>query len=212
LFSTGFLIDDQLVDDGLAARGPILISSASSKTAIGAAYLLAQRDEVELIGLTSARNVEFVDRLGIYTHTVTYDAIASLDRVPATFVDIAGDPAVRVAVHTHYEEALMYSMTVGATHWQEFGAGGGIGTGGGELPGPTPILFFAPDRRAKRSEDWGSAELARRVAEAWHPYCDWTRTWLEVIHGHGFEAVQRAYLEVLEGRVEADAAHVLTLE
>ena len=54
LFFTSFLIDDQLVDDGLAARGPIVISSASSKTAIGAAFLLAQREGAELIGLTSA--------------------------------------------------------------------------------------------------------------------------------------------------------------
>ena len=213
LFSTAFLIDDQLVDDRLTARGPVVISSASSKTAIGAAYLLAQRDEVELVGLTSTRNVEFVERLGIYGQAVTYDAIASLDRGPATFVDIAGDPAVRLAVHAHYGEELVYSMTVGATHWQEFGAGGGIGAGGDQLPGPSPTFFFAPDRRAKRSEEWGGpAELARRISAAWHPFCEWTRSWLEVMDGHGFEAVQRAYLDVLDGRVDAKTAHVLTLD
>src|SRR5262249_31927164 len=57
LFFTSFLIDDQLDDDGLTGRGPIVISSASSKTAIGAAFLLAQREGVELIGLTSPRSV-----------------------------------------------------------------------------------------------------------------------------------------------------------
>jgi Protein of unknown function (DUF2855) len=212
LFTTAFLIDDQLVDDGFTARGPIVISSASSKTAIGAAYLLARREEVELIGLTSARNLEFVKRLGIYTRAVTYDAIGSLDRGPATFVDIAGDPAVRLAVHTHYGEELAYSMTVGVTHWQDFGAGGAIGAGGDGLPGPAPTLFFAPDRHAKRSEDWGSAELARKISAAWHPFCEWTGTWLEVIRGRGFEAVQRAYLDVLEGPVKPDTAHVLTLD
>jgi len=40
LFFTSFLIDDQLADEGLVARGPILISSASSKTAIAAASCL----------------------------------------------------------------------------------------------------------------------------------------------------------------------------
>jgi uncharacterized protein DUF2855 len=74
-------------------------------------------------------------------------------------------------------------------------------------------FFFAPDRRAKRSEDWGGpAELARRISAAWHPFCEWTRSWLEVIDGHGFEAVQRAYLDVLDGRVDANTAHVLTLD
>ena len=91
LFFTSFLIDDQLDDEGLATRGPIVISSASSKTAIAAAFLLAQRDGVELVGLTSPRSAEFVEGLGIYDRTVTYDAIDSLGGGPATFVDIAGD-------------------------------------------------------------------------------------------------------------------------
>jgi hypothetical protein len=42
-----------------------LISSASSKTAIGAAFLLAQREGVELVGVTSPRSAEFVEGLGI---------------------------------------------------------------------------------------------------------------------------------------------------
>jgi Protein of unknown function (DUF2855) len=204
LFFTSFLIEDQLVDDGLAARGPIVISSASSKTAIGTAFLLAQREGVELIGLTSPRNVDFVEDLGVYARAVTYDAIESLDRGPATFVDIAGDATVRLAVHAHYAEKLVYSMRVGRTHWEE------SGVSGGELPGPSPTRFFAPDRVTKRSEDWGSAELQTRVSGAWHPFCEWTGSWLEVIRGRGFEAVQRVYLDVLEGRVEAKTAHVLS--
>jgi hypothetical protein len=204
LFFTSFLIDDQLIDDGLAARGPIVISSASSKTAIGAAFLLAQREGVELIGLTSARNVEFVEDLGIYARTVTYDAIESLDRGPATFVDVAGDARVLLAVHSHYAGELIYSMRVGGTHWEARGAGGG------ELPGPPPTLFFAPDRVVKRAEEWGPAELQSRVSAAWHPFCEWTGSWLGVIHGQGFEEVQRVYLDLLEGRVEAKTAHVLS--
>ena len=205
LFFTSFLIDDQLADEGLATRGPIVISSASSKTAIAAAFMLAQRDGVELVGLTSPRSAEFVEGLGIYGRTVTYDAIDSLERGPATFVDIAGDGEVRRAVHSHYGDELVHSMAVGVTHWEELGAGGG------ELPGPPPTFFFAPDRVVKRSKDWGRAGLETRVADAWHPFCEWTGGWLEVIHGQGFEAVQSAYLDVLEGRVDPKSAHVLSL-
>ena len=79
LFFTSFLIDDQLAEQGLTERGPILISSASSKTAIAAAFLLAQREGVELIGLTSARSAEFVEGLGIYARTVAYEEIESLE-------------------------------------------------------------------------------------------------------------------------------------
>jgi NADPH:quinone reductase-like Zn-dependent oxidoreductase len=205
LFYTSFLIDDQLDDDGLVERGPIVISSASSKTAIAAAFLLAQREEVELVGLTSPRSADFVEGLGIYDRVATYDQIDSLAQGPVTFVDVAGDGAVRHAVHTRFGDELQQSMVVGATHWEELGAGPG------ELPGPTPTLFFAPDRIAKRSQDWGQKSLGARVADAWHPFCAWTSNWLETIPGQGFDAVQSAYLEVIEGRVGPSKAHVLSL-
>lgn len=205
LFFTSFLIDDQLGDEGLAESGPIVISSASSKTAIAAAFLLARREGVELIGLTSAGNREFVEGLGIYGRALPYEEIDSLGDGPAAYVDIAGDGAVRQAVHTHFGERLAYSMTVGVTHWEE------LGSGQGDLPGPSPTFFFAPARVEKRSADWGAAELERRVAEAWHPFCEWTAGWLEVDRGQGLEAAKSAYLDVLEGRVGPRRAHVISL-
>ena len=205
LFFTSFMIADQLADDGLTARGPTVISSASSKTAIAAAFMLAQREEVELIALTSPRNLEFVERLGIYGRVVAYDAIDSLEREPATFVDVAGDGAVRRAVHERYGDRLAHSMSVGMAHWEELGAAPG------ELPGPQPVFFFAPDRIKKRARDWGRDGLGQRVVEAWHPFCDWSASWLEPIPGEGFEAVRAAYLDVLEGGVDPASAHVLTL-
>ena len=205
LFFTSFLIDDQLADEELVERGPIVISSASSKTAIAAAFLLSRRQGVELIGLTSPRNTEFVEGLGIYGRTVAYDEIASIDRGPVTYVDVAGDGAVRQAVHSHFGDELIHSMAVGASHWEELGAGQG------ELPGPPPVFFFAPDRIGKRSKEWGPAVLAQRVAEAWHPFCEWMAGWLEPIHRSGFAALEETYLEVLEGGVRPQTAHVISL-
>ncbi len=205
LFFTSFLIDDQLADEDLAGGGPIVISSASSKTAIAAAFLLARRQGVELVGLTSAGNAEFVAGLGIYDRTVTYDAIESLGTGPATYVDFSGDGAVRQAVHSHYGEELVHSMAVGVTHWEDFGGGGE------DLPGPTPSLFFAPTRVTKRAKDWGRAGLEQRVAEAWNPFCEWAGGWLQTIPGQSLEGARDAYLDVLEGRVDPRTAHVISL-
>jgi hypothetical protein len=206
LFLTSFLIDDQLADDGLVERGPVVISSASSKTSIGTAYLLSRRDGVELIGLTSERSAAFVEGLGIYSSCVRYDDISSLGDGPATFVDMAGDGGVRRAVHEAYGDDLQASIAVGATHW------GAMGTsGGGDLPGPAPALFFAPDRVTKRAQDWGGAGLTERAAAAWHPFCAWAGGWLDVQQGTGLEAAAGAWLEVLEGRVPPQQAHVVSL-
>ncbi len=205
LFYTSFLIDDALDDEGHTAGGPILISSASSKTSLAAAFLLSQRPGVETVGLTSERNREFVEELGIYSRTVTYDEIASLAPQAAIFVDVAGDAEVRLAVHAHCGDGLTASMVVGATHWEAMTASAA------GLPGPTPKFFFAPDRVTKRGADWGRAGLNERVAAAWGPFCAWAGTWLQTIEGQGFDAVRDAYLAVLDGQVEPARAHVLTV-
>ena len=205
LFFTSFLIDDQLADDGLTGKGPIILSSASSKTALAAAHPLSQRPEARLIGLTSARNREFVAGLGIYDEVVAYEEIGSLPREAATYVDFAGDADVRHAVHSHYGDELLASIAVGMTHWEE------MTPSEAELPGPTPAFFFAPDRIVKRGQDWGREGLEDRISAAWHPFCDWAAGWLEAIPGNGFEGVLDAYLDVLDGGVPPDKAHLLTL-
>lgn len=205
LFFTSFMIDDELDDEGLTERGPILISSASSKTAIGVAYLLARREGVETVGLTSPRSTGFVEGLGIYGRTVSYEEIRSLEKGPATYVDVTGNGELRAAIHNHFGDDLARSMAVGVTHWEDFGSGGG------ELPGPPPTLFFAPDRIIKRGSDWGRAGLEQRAADAWNPFCEWIGEWLGAVPGQGFDALEQAWGEVIEGRIDPKAAHVISL-
>ncbi len=204
LFFTSFLIDDLLADSDLFDASTVVISSASSKTASAAAFLLSRRDGIEVIGLTSPGNTGFVERLGVYDRVVPYEDVGSLPDATAIYVDIAGNGKVREAVHRRYGERLAHSAVVGDTHWDDTEGGEG------ELPGAAPTFFFAPDRVAKRTQDWGRDGLESRVGEAWRPYVEWTTEWLEVIHGAGPEAIKRAYLEVLDGSTDPAVAHVLS--
>jgi hypothetical protein len=205
LFFTSYLLDDFLEDSGFFGAGTAVLSSASSKTSSALAFLLSRREGIEVIGLTSARSMDFARGLGVYDQLVSYEDITSLPREPAVYVDMAGDARVRGAVHEHYREGLTHSSVVGATHHDRRDR---VPAG---LPGPPPTFFFAPDRVAKRSADWGREEFDRRLTEAWRPYLDWTSTWLEVIHASGPEALQSAYLELLDGHIDPATAHVLTL-
>jgi hypothetical protein len=205
LFFTSYLIDDFLEDSEMFGAGTAVLSSASSKTASALAFLLSRRGGVEVIGLTSARSVEFARGLGVYDHVIPYEDVGELPSERALYVDMAGDATVREAVHGHYGEQLMHSAVVGATHHDRMGALPDA------LPGPRPMFFFAPDRVTKRSADWGREGLERRLADAWRPYLGWVGTWLEVLHGEGPEALEGAYLDLLEGRVDPSKAHVLSL-
>ena len=205
LFFTSFLIDDFLGGEELFGAGTAIVSSASSKTALSAAFLLARRDGIEVVGLTSPSRVQFVEELGVYDRVVGYPDVSSMPARPAVYVDIAGDAQVRAAVHGHFGDGLRHSAVVGATHWDA-----SQGESGEPLPGPQPEFFFAPDHVRRRSADWGREELDRRVAEAWMPFVEWAAGWLKIERGKGPEAVQSAYLELLDGRTDPSVGHVLS--
>jgi len=206
LFFTSYLIDDFLAEASCFGAGTVVLSSASSKTSSALAFLLSRREGIEVVGLTSQRSAEFTRGLGVYDAIVSYDELDSLPQGRTVFVDMAGDAALRNTVHEHYREDLAHSAVVGATHHDSMG---GVPE---TLPGPPPTFFFAPDRVAKRSSDWGRAGFEARVAEAWGPYVAWTDGWLSVIHGHGGEALEQAYLDLLDGRIDPSSAQVLTLQ
>jgi Protein of unknown function (DUF2855) len=205
LFFTSFLIDDFLEDASLFGASTVVLSSASSKTANGLAFLLSRRGGVEVVGLTSPRGKGFTDSLGVYDRVVTYGEIESLADTPAVYVDMAGDAQVRSDVHTHFGDRLMHSAVVGATHHDRMGAVPE------SLPGPPPTFFFAPDRVAKRTTEWGRDGFEARIAAAWRPYAQWCGGWLQVVSEEGPGALERAYLELLDGDIDPATAHVLSI-
>ena len=205
LFFTSFMIDDVLADAG-KLDGMVVISSASSKTAIGTAFLLARREGVLVVGLTSASNVQFVSELGCYDQVCAYESVHELAVGPAAYVDIAGDSAVTRAVHEHFGDQLSYSMSVGGTHWE------GSRAEPGHLPGPAPQFFFAPSQIAKRNKEWGREGLEARTTDAWVAYRDWVDGWLRFHRSHGPAGVQQTYLELLDGKIDPRVGHVCSMD
>jgi hypothetical protein len=205
LFLTSFLVDDFLAENDHFGARRCVISSASSKTAIALAFQLAQRSGIEAVGLTSPRHLDFVAGLGRCDRVLPYAEIASLAQdVPTVFVDHSGDGEVVDALHRHLADRLLHSCIVGATHW-------GAGPRSQDLPGAEPTFFFAPSQIVKRSQEWGPAELQRRLGAGLREFLDWSDGWLEVVHGRGPAEVERSYLEVLEGRALPHQGHVLSL-
>jgi len=206
LFLTGYLIDDFLGDAGFFGARSVVLSSASSKTAIGLAFCLWKRgrEQCEVVGLTSRGNVAFVGGLGCYHRVVAYDDVASLPATtPTVFVDMAGDTGVTSSVHRHLGDALRYSCSVGGTHWENLAFGQ-------EFPGPPPVLFFAPTHVAKRIADWGGAGLQQRTGDAWASFLPRVDRWITVERGSGREPIERVYRDTLEGRADPRRGYILS--
>jgi hypothetical protein len=204
LFTTAFLLDDFLADNDCFGARSVLLSSASSKTALGLAFLLSQTGRCEVVGLTSSTNKAFVERTGYYSRAVNYDDLPSLSKeMPAVFVDFAGNSAVVSGVHRALGGSLKYSCSVGVTHWEKMAPSA-------DLPGPAPILFFAPDHAKRRIGDWGAAGAQTRVSEAMGRFLG-SADWLRVVEGRGQAAVEAVYRAALEGKMDPSEGHILAL-
>ena len=208
LFITSWLIDDFLADNAFFGADTMLLSSASSKTAYGTAHQLAQRPGLQVVGLTSARNKAFCERLGCYHRVLAYEELGLLPAdTAAVYVDFAGNAGLRKDIHARFPN-LTYSCSVGGTHVEQLG-------GARDLAGPRPVLFFAPAQVKKRNADWGAAVLGQRLVQGWQGFLATVENarapWLATEHHHGAVAVQSAYEQVLGGQGDPARGHILSL-
>lgn len=203
LFATAFLLDDFLAEANAFGARQVVLSSASSKTALGLACLLRTRGAARVLGLTSAANAGFVDGTGYYDRVVGYDDVEALPAVPTVFVDFAGNGAVLERVHRHLGEQLRHSAQVGVTHWERMAAPA-------DLPGPAPAFFFAPSQLQKRLQEWGPEQFTRRLNAALQRFLT-ASAWLVIVEHRGPDAVARLYRAMVDGRIDPAEGHICSL-
>ena len=209
LFITSFLIDDFLADKLFFGSTTLLLSSASSKTAYGTAFQLAQRSGIEIIALTSKRNVAFCESLGCYHRVLTYDQLDQItEDAPCAYIDFAGNADLRHRIHSRFVN-LKHSCSIGGTHIEQLGARGS----GKDLPGVRATLFFAPAQIKKRSADWGATGLRDKLVAAWQAFTaratQADSPWLVTRQHQGTDAFDTVYQQVLKGKNDPRIGQIL---
>lgn len=209
LFITSFMLADFLQDNAFFGAVRLVFSSASSKTAYGTAFCLAEYPHIERVGLTSERNRLFVGGLGCYSRTVGYEALEALDAsVPTVYVDFSGDEALRARVHHHPGNQLRYDCYAGSAQNTQF-------LRDTALPGPAPQAYFAPVQIRKRNADWGPEVVNQKFNAAQGAFIarvqDARPPWMQVQPHAGFAAAQALIGELCAGRVDPQCGHVVLL-
>jgi hypothetical protein len=190
LYGTGWWAADFIKQN---AAKSVVLSSASSKTALATAHQLRQLGGAELIGLTSPGNEAYVRESGLYDRVVLYDDAATLQaEAPATYVDYLGRAEINKAIHTALGAALTRSIVIGVTDWA-------APRGGEALPGPKPEFFFVPTyaaERLKADPQLGGAMI--RDLRAFYPA---SHAFVTPQRITGADAVQSAWAKLAAGGV-----------
>ncbi|MFK7918199.1 MAG: DUF2855 family protein [Ilumatobacter sp.] len=209
---TGFLAEEFFADGGGSdhmyfGASRVIVLSASSKTALGFADRAARRDDIEIVGVTSAGNRAMVEATGLYDVVVSYDEISELPTDGgAVSIDMAGNPTALAAVHNHFGDGLAYSMTVGRSHHDAEAAADDA-----DMAGPAPQLFFAPSEVTRRIQQWGRDEYGRRCAAAIAAFAAASHAWLDVEHRIGADEATTAWADVYAGSIAPSTGIVVQL-
>ena len=202
LFKTGFLIEAMFRREAWFEAQNLIMTSASSKTAMSLASVAKDLSPaVERIGLTSQGNVEFVRGTGLYDQVLSYNDFADLPKQPSVSVDFAGNSGLLRSIHETVGEQLKYSCLVGATHVDARGANS-AGGGGGEMAGPKPILFFAPDHAVATVQELGPKGFGEAVGSSWNSFLNSIGNAVEIDNRTGLGAAAEAFVETLQGKAD----------
>lgn len=203
LHVTSFCLWDAMQDKDFYGAKQVIVTSASSKTSIGLGHALHQDDTApHSIGLTSSGNLEFVKGLGLYDSCLKYDDLASIDAsVPTVIVDMAGNPNLLGALHSHLGDNMKFCSNVGLTHWEEVadreGAASGINRDRSEF-------FFAPGHIQKRAKDWGPQGFAEKSGSFLQGSIKQSKAWLQVEYLPGLDGLDSVFAKVANGGAAPD--------
>lgn len=207
LFLTSYLIEAMFRRNDWHGGQRLIVTSASSKTALALAHVVrAASPAIARIGLTSARNIGFVERTGLYDRVLGYDELSALTQAgdAAVAVDFAGNGETLAHVHAALGAQLRYSCLVGVTDWQHRG-----GFGDRVAIGPKPILFFAPDHVATTVAELGPRGFQTTVAERWRAFAGDAARLMRIEEVAGLTDAVGAWHRAVAGQVAADVGVVV---
>jgi hypothetical protein len=192
LYATGWWAADCVSQ---AQTCTVILSSASSKTALATAHQLRRLGGTEIIGLTSHGNENYVRESALYHRTVLYNDAASLDvQAPATYVDFLGRAEVTATVHRTLGAKLTRSIIIGVTDWAAAG-----GPPSEPLRGPKPEFFFVPTYAAERLKT--EPNLAAAMVRDLRGFYEASRALVTAQRLTGADAIQAAWARLAAGDV-----------
>ncbi len=207
LFSTSFLLDDFLAEQKFFNANTLILSSASSKTAMGCAFLMHKfrehRHGYKVIGLTSSGNIEFVQGLGCYDQVVDYSNLGQLNNnEAAVFIDFAGNADLTQRVHGSFADRLKYSCVAGVSHWEDRAQVV-------DLPGPKPEFFFAPTQVTRRVAEWGQAGFAERLAAATRAFFEFVQDKIDIHQISTPDKALQLFTDLLNGKMNPKTGYIV---
>lgn len=207
LFTTSFLNYYYIKDLDFSGADQVVLTSASSKTALGVAYMLQQNKSIDgktIVGLTSKRNVAFVEKTGFYDEVVSYDDMNNEVQKRSTIVvDLAGSGLILNQLEDILDDRLKFISLIGLTDYKA-----GIASKNKEKT----QFFFAPTQAQKVYKEWGVSKANMEISKALKAFINIAQEWISLSYIESYEDLGMLYHEMLAGHVNPSMGYVVTIK
>ena len=204
LFVTSFLIYQFLKTENFFDAEDMIITSASSKTSLGLAYMLSKNKKEHgkrIVGLTSSRNVDFVRDTGFYDEVISYDDVHSSTSDTATVViDMAGNGQLLWMIYEKLGGQLKHVCKVGLTDWTKASLESKI---------PVAKFFFAPTYAQAFYTTHGPKEANEMIMEAMFAFIKTVHEWIRITYINDYDQLQETFVAMAKGDVDPSKGYVV---
>lgn len=241
LFWTSFWCEDWLFlgfQEHYRGATRFLISSASAKTAFSLAFCIKHRiakeglKGIQIVGLTSKRNVNFTKGLGLYDSVVDYDTFTQSGAVDVSrkekwvYADVAGNDELNNRIWQHFvsggaKEKLVAAVQLGMTtlapdatskaesvDLMTVADAASPSSKDGKL---RLEAFFTVVWLAHRRQSLTVAQIAEIQAAAWAALMDQGKDWVKLERVYGAEKVRSEYERVRREGLGPDVGQIWSL-
>ena len=204
LFATAFLVYHFLIDNNFHEAENIILTSASSKTALGLAFLLNKNkivDGKKIIGLTSDKNIGFVKNSGYYDEVISYkNTINNIENKNTVVIDFAGNANLLNDIYQKLNNSLKHAALIGLTDWQSYNPFKQI---------PVAKFFFAPTHIQNKYKEWGAEKTNLLMGQNMQAFISDAEKWIDLVFVDNKNDLAELYLNMLKGEIDPSKGYIV---
>ena len=204
LFLTSFLNYFFLKDEIFFESDQIILTSASSKTALSLAFLLSKyksKDRKKIIAITSEKNMQFVSEIKLYDTVLSYDnAEENIKRSKSVIVDFAGNSDYLKKLSDHLGEELKHVSLIGLADWSSKTNFKSI---------PNSKFFFAPNHAEKRYREMGVKRTTFLADDLLKEFIKKIKNYIKLEYCNDPKELHKLYLKSLNGKIDPSKGYMV---
>ena len=204
LFLTSFLNYFFLQDEKFFDCDQIILTSASSKTALSLAFLLSKyksKVKKKIIAITSEKNMQFVSEIKFYDTVLSYDnAEENLKISKSVIVDFAGNSDYLKKLSDHLGEGLKHVSLIGLADWSSKTNFKSI---------PNSKFFFAPNHAEKRYREMGVKRTTLLADELLKEFIMKVKNYIKLEYCNDPKDIHELYLKSLKGKIDPSKGYMV---